>query len=138
LLAYELPPPSARARELQERMHAFMRDRVLPAEGEYLAHRRAAGPDGHVLPPVVEKLKEQARAARHLVAMAKVAVPRAATKIIDRAIQIHGGAGVTDVTPLAAMYAWHRAMRLFDGPDEVHVRAIARAELNRTPDLEPR
>jgi acyl-CoA dehydrogenase len=62
LLAYELPPPSARARELQERMHAFMRDRVLPAEGEYLAHRRAAGPDGHVLPPVVEKLKEQARA----------------------------------------------------------------------------
>ena len=43
-------------------MHAFMRDRVLPAEGEYLAHRRAAGPDGHVLPPVVEKLKEQARA----------------------------------------------------------------------------
>jgi acyl-CoA dehydrogenase len=408
LLAYELPPPSARARELQERMHAFMRDRVLPAEDEYLAHRRAAGPDGHVLPPVVEKLKEQARAeglwnlflpaesgltqleyapiaelsgwsldiapeaingaapdtgnmellhllgtdaqkeqwlapllagqirsgfamtepevassdatniatrierqdgdyiitgrkwwtsgaldprcalfilmgktdpsapahrqqtmvlvprdtpgvtvvrdypvlghhdqhghaevrfdqvrvpvsnvlgeegggfaaaqmrlgpgrihhcmralgaaeralalmvarakereafggplaaqgvvqqqiaesrleieqarllchhtshvidtqgnkaARHLVAMAKVAVPRAATQVIDRAIQIHGGAGVTDVTPLAAMYAWHRAMRLFDGPDEVHVRAIARAELNRTPDLEPR
>jgi acyl-CoA dehydrogenase len=408
LLAYELPPPSERARELQERMHAFMRDRVLPAEGEYLAHRRAAGPDGHVLPPVVEKLKEQARAeglwnlflpaesgltqleyapiaelsgwsldiapeaingaapdtgnmellhllgtdaqkeqwlapllagqirsgfamtepevassdatniatrierqdgdyiitgrkwwtsgaldprcalfilmgktdpsapahrqqtmvlvprdtpgvtvvrdypvlghhdqhghaevrfdqarvpvsnvlgeegggfaaaqmrlgpgrihhcmralgaaeralalmvarakereafggplaaqgvvqqqiaesrleieqarllchhtshvidtqgnkaARNLVAMAKVAVPRAATQVIDRAIQIHGGAGVTDVTPLAAMYAWHRAMRLFDGPDEVHVRAIARAELNRTPDLEPR
>jgi acyl-CoA dehydrogenase len=65
-------------------------------------------------------------------------VPRAATQVIDRAIQIHGGAGVTDVTPLAAMYAWHRAMRLFDGPDEVHVRAIARAELNRTPDLEPR
>ena len=408
MLVYELPPPSARARELQERMHAFMRDRVLPAEDEYLAHRRAAGPDGHVLPPVVEKLKEQARAeglwnlflpaesgltqleyapiaelsgwsldiapeaingaapdtgnmellhllgtdaqkeqwlapllagqirsgfamtepevassdatniatrierqdgdyvitgrkwwtsgaldprcalfilmgktdpsapthrqqtmvlvprdtpgvtvvrdypvlghhdqhghaevrfdqvrvpvsnvlgeegggfaaaqmrlgpgrihhcmralgaaeralalmvarakereafggpltaqgvvqqqiaesrleieqgrllchytshvidtqgnkaARHLVAMAKVAVPRAATQVIDRAIQIHGGAGVTDVTPLAAMYAWHRAMRLFDGPDEVHVRAIARAELNRTPDLEPR
>jgi acyl-CoA dehydrogenase len=78
------------------------------------------------------------KAARHLVAMAKVAVPRAATQVIDRAIQIHGGAGVTDVTPLAAMYAWHRAMRLFDGPDEVHVRAIARAELNRTPDLEPR
>ena len=58
--------------------------------------------------------------------------------MIDRAIQIHGGAGVTDDTPLAAMYAWHRAMRLFDGPDEVHVRSVARAELNRTPDLEPR
>ena len=52
------------------------------------------------------------KAARHLVAMAKVAVPRAATRVIDRAIQVHGGAGVTDVTPLAAMYAWHRAMRL--------------------------
>ena len=72
------------------------------------------------------------KAARHLVAMAKVAVPRAATRIIDRAIQVHGGAGVTDVTPLAAMYAWHRAMRLFDGPDEVHLRSIAKAELAAT------
>ena len=75
------------------------------------------------------------KAARHLVAMAKVAVPRAATAVIDRAIQVHGGAGVTDVTPLAAMYGWHRAMRLFDGPDEVHLRSIARAELKRTPIL---
>ena len=75
------------------------------------------------------------KAARHLVAMAKVAVPRAATAVIDRAIQVHGGAGITDVTPLAAMYAWHRAMRLFDGPDEVHLRSIARAELNSTPAL---
>jgi acyl-CoA dehydrogenase len=77
------------------------------------------------------------KAARDLVAMAKVAVPRAATNVIDRAIQVHGGAGVTDVTPLAAMYGWHRAMRLFDGPDEVHVRAIAKAELGRTPALPP-
>lgn len=71
------------------------------------------------------------REARHLVAMAKVAVPRAATAVIDRAIQVHGGAGVTDVTPLAAMWGWHRAMRLYDGPDEVHLRSIARAELGR-------
>jgi acyl-CoA dehydrogenase len=77
------------------------------------------------------------KAARHLVAMAKVAVPRAAIRVIDRAIQVHGGAGVTDVTPLAAMYAWHRAMRLFDGPDEVHLRSIAKAELGRTPILPP-
>jgi acyl-CoA dehydrogenase len=75
------------------------------------------------------------KAARNLVAMAKVAVPRAATAVIDRAIQVHGGAGVTDVTPLAAMYGWHRAMRLFDGPDEVHLRSIAKAELGRTPVL---
>jgi acyl-CoA dehydrogenase len=77
------------------------------------------------------------KAARDLVAMAKVAVPRTAARVIDRAIQIHGGAGVSDVTPLAAMYGWHRAMRLFDGPDEVHLRSIAKAELNRVPTLPP-
>ena len=78
------------------------------------------------------------KAARHLVAMAKIAVPRAAVAVIDRAIQLHGGAGVSDDTPLAAMYSWHRAMRLFDGPDEVHLRSLARAELRRTPLLPPR
>jgi acyl-CoA dehydrogenase len=77
------------------------------------------------------------KAARHLVAMAKVAVPRTATRVIDRAIQVHGGAGVSDVTPLAAMYGWHRAMHLFDGPDEVHLRSLARAELKREPLLPP-
>jgi alkylation response protein AidB-like acyl-CoA dehydrogenase len=61
--------------------------------------------------------------------MAKVAVPNAVLRVIDRAIQIHGGAGVSDVTPLAAMYGWHRAMRIFDGPDEVHLRTVARAEI---------
>ncbi|HEV7654074.1 MAG TPA: acyl-CoA dehydrogenase family protein [Mycobacteriales bacterium] len=77
------------------------------------------------------------KAARNLVAMAKVACPRAATNTIDRAIQVHGGAGMSDDTPLAAMYAWHRAMHLFDGPDEVHLRSIARAELGSTPRLGP-
>jgi acyl-CoA dehydrogenase len=77
------------------------------------------------------------KAARTLVALAKVAVPRAATAVIDRAIQVHGGAGVTDVTPLPVMYGWHRAMRLFDGPDEVHLRSIAKAELRRSPLLPP-
>lgn len=71
--------------------------------------------------------------ARNLIAMAKVSVPRVVAAVIDRAIQAHGGAGVSDDTPLAAMYGWHRAMRLFDGPDEVHLRAIARAELKRKP-----
>jgi len=78
------------------------------------------------------------KAARNLVSMAKVACPRAATKVIDRAIQVHGGAGVSDDTPLAAMYGWHRAMHLFDGPDEVHLRSVARAELRREPLLPPR
>ncbi|PPJ19591.1 acyl-CoA dehydrogenase [Nocardia nova] len=77
------------------------------------------------------------KAAKDLVSMAKIAVPRAALNVIDRAVQVHGGAGVTDVTPLASMWGWHRAMRLFDGPDEVHVQSIARAELRREPYLLP-
>jgi acyl-CoA dehydrogenase len=75
------------------------------------------------------------KAARHLVAEAKVAVPRAVLNVIDRAIQVHGGMGVTDDVPLAMMWGWHRAMRLFDGPDEVHLTTLARAELNRDPVL---
>jgi acyl-CoA dehydrogenase len=77
--------------------------------------------------------------ARHLIAAAKVAVPRAVGAVIDRAIQVHGAAGISDATPLAAMYAWHRAMRIFDGPDEVHLTSLARSELNADPlfDLPP-
>jgi acyl-CoA dehydrogenase len=77
--------------------------------------------------------------ARHLIAAAKVAVPRAVGAVIDRAIQVHGAAGISDATPLAAMYGWHRAMRIFDGPDEVHLASLARAELNAPPlfDLPP-
>ncbi|MBL7499265.1 acyl-CoA dehydrogenase family protein [Frankia sp. CNm7] len=73
------------------------------------------------------------RAARHLVSAAKVAVPRAVLSVIDRAIQLHGAAGVSDVTPLAALYARHRAMRIFDGPDEVHLGTLARRELGGEP-----
>ncbi|HEX2314024.1 MAG TPA: acyl-CoA dehydrogenase family protein [Thermomonospora sp.] len=70
-----------------------------------------------------------ARGARSEIAAIKVVVPRAALRVLDRAIQVHGAAGVSDDTPLAAMYAWVRAMRIFDGPDEVHVRTVARQEL---------
>jgi acyl-CoA dehydrogenase len=77
------------------------------------------------------------KAAAGLVAMAKVAVPRAALQVIDDAIQVHGGAGVSDDVPLAAMWGWHRAMRLFDGPDEVHLRSVARQELKRERPLVP-
>lgn len=69
--------------------------------------------------------------ARHLVAMIKAVALRVACDVIDRAIQVHGAAGVSDDTPLARLYGWHRAMRIFDGPDEVHLRSIARAELSR-------
>ena len=71
--------------------------------------------------------------ARHLIAAAKVAVPRAVVTVIDRAIQVHGAAGISDATVLSALYGWHRAMRIFDGPDEVHLTSLARAELNKKP-----
>ncbi|NED60869.1 acyl-CoA dehydrogenase, partial [Streptomyces sp. SID10244] len=63
------------------------------------------------------------------IAAIKVAAPNIALKIIDRAIQVHGGGGVTDDFPLAMAYAHIRTLRLADGPDEVHKRAIARREL---------
>lgn len=69
--------------------------------------------------------------ARNEVAMIKAVAPQMACNVIDRAIQVHGAAGVSDDTVLARLYGWHRAMRLFDGPDEVHMRSIARAELGR-------
>jgi acyl-CoA dehydrogenase len=59
----------------------------------------------------------------------KVAVPNMALKIIDRAIQVHGAAGVTQFFPLAQMYAHMRSLRLADGPDEVHKMTIARREI---------
>jgi acyl-CoA dehydrogenase len=71
------------------------------------------------------------RAAASEVAAIKVVVPRMACKVIDDAIQVHGGAGVSDDVPLAAMYAAARTLRIADGPDEVHVRSVARAELRR-------
>ncbi|HYB38669.1 MAG TPA: acyl-CoA dehydrogenase family protein [Mycobacterium sp.] len=69
--------------------------------------------------------------ARHLVAQIKAVAPQVACDVIDRAIQVYGAAGVSDDTPLARLYGWHRAMRIFDGPDEVHLRSIARAEIRR-------
>jgi acyl-CoA dehydrogenase len=61
----------------------------------------------------------------------KVAAPNVALRIIDRAIQIHGGGGVSDDFPLASMYAHLRTLRLADGPDEVHKMTIARRELRK-------
>ncbi len=69
--------------------------------------------------------------ARTEIAAIKVAVPNMALTIIDRAIQVHGGGGVTDDFPLAAFWAGQRTLRLADGPDEVHKRTIARMEMLR-------
>jgi acyl-CoA dehydrogenase len=75
--------------------------------------------------------REGAKGARTEIAAIKVIAPRVACKVIDRAIQVHGGLGISDDVPLARMYGWHRALRIFDGPDEVHLRSIARWELKR-------
>jgi acyl-CoA dehydrogenase len=71
------------------------------------------------------------RGARIEVSAIKVAAPQMATWVIDRAIQAHGGAGVSQDSVLASLYAGARAMRIFDGPDEVHHMAIARRESRR-------
>jgi acyl-CoA dehydrogenase len=72
-----------------------------------------------------------AKGARAEIAAIKVAAPRAALDVIDRAIQLFGGAGVSDDTPLAGMYAAARTLRIADGPDEVHLRDIARVEIRK-------
>ena len=72
-----------------------------------------------------------AKGARTEVAAIKVIAPRMACEVIDRAIQVHGGGGVSDDFPLAEMYAGARTLRLADGPDEVHIRSVARQELGR-------
>jgi len=65
------------------------------------------------------------------IAQIKVFAPNVVLKILDRAIQMHGGEGVSQLTPLASMYAHIRTLRLADGPDEVHRRAVARLELGK-------
>lgn len=67
--------------------------------------------------------------ARSEVSQIKVVVPNVAAEVIDMAIQLHGAAGVTDDFPLAAAYTGARALRLADGPDEVHLNLVARFEL---------
>ncbi len=71
------------------------------------------------------------REARREISEIKVVVPRMTLWVLDKAIQIHGGAGVSDDTPLARMWAAARTLRIADGPDEVHQMVIARREIGR-------
>ncbi|MFL1406905.1 acyl-CoA dehydrogenase family protein [Marinobacter sp. M1N3S26] len=73
------------------------------------------------------------KVARQEIAMIKVIAPSMALKVLDRAIQVHGGAGVSQDTFLAAAYASVRTLRLADGPDEVHLDSIAKLELKNYP-----
>jgi acyl-CoA dehydrogenase len=71
------------------------------------------------------------KGARIEIAAIKVAAPRLLTTVADRAIQVFGGAGFTEDFPLAELYAMGRWLQVADGPDEVHKRSVARAELGR-------
>ena len=71
------------------------------------------------------------RGAATEIAAIKVVVPRMTCRILDRAIQLHGGGGVSDDFPLAALYAGMRTLRIADGPDEVHLRTVGRRELRK-------
>jgi acyl-CoA dehydrogenase len=134
-----------RALGAAERALALMVDRV----GKRVAFGRPLAEQGVVRESIAKSRNEidQARllcekaawtidqqgnkAAHVLVSQIKAVAPQVACDVIDRAIQVHGAAGVSDDFPLARLYSWHRAMRLFDGPDEVHMRTIARAEIGR-------
>ncbi|MCA1594198.1 MAG: acyl-CoA dehydrogenase family protein [Acidobacteria bacterium] len=74
------------------------------------------------------------KASRAEIAMIKVVAPRVASRVIDRAVQAHGGAGVSDDFMLASAWANARMLRLADGPDEVHIESVARMELSKYKD----
>ena len=74
---------------------------------------------------------EGSRGARFEISAIKVVAPNVACGVIDRAIQVHGGAGVSQDLPLTPMYAYARATRFMDGPDEVHLATIGREELRK-------
>ncbi len=136
-----------RAIGVAERAVALMVDRVqtriafgrpLAAQGvvqQQIAQSRNAIDQArllcHLAAWTIDQHGNKSHAARQLVAQIKAVAPQMACDVIDRAIQVHGAAGICDDTPLARMYGWHRAMRLFDGPDEVHMRTIARTELGK-------
>ena len=84
---------------------------------------------------------EGKRAARQQISMIKVVAANVVMDVLDRAIQVHGSLGMSDDTPLAAMWRFCRMLRIADGPDEVHKMVIARRELNqagKAPGNQPR
>jgi acyl-CoA dehydrogenase len=87
----------------------------------------------HVLDAAWKIDQHGAKGARSEISAIKVSAPAMATRVIDRAIEVFGAAGVADDTPLAYFYAWARVLRIVDGPDAVHRRTVARMEMRRTP-----
>jgi len=100
---------------------------------ERIAEARAAIDQARLLTlHAAWKMDEQGnKAARTDIALIKIVAPAMACKVIDWAIQVYGGAGVTNDVPLSLLYAWARALRIADGPDEAHRAQIGRAELKK-------
>jgi alkylation response protein AidB-like acyl-CoA dehydrogenase len=118
---------SSKVKDLQRRLQVFMDEHIYPNEQRYHGEieRNRWSP-----PAVIEELKPKARA-RAEIAMIKVVAPNVCLRVLDRAIQAHGGAGVSQDTFLAGAWANVRTLRLADGPDEVHTEAIAKLELRK-------
>ncbi len=98
---------------------------------EWIAHNRIEIDQARLLVLRCAWMIDQvgARAARKEVAMIKALVPAMQTRVIDRAMQAFGAMGISSDTPLADLWTWARALRYADGPDEVHLRSIARMEI---------
>jgi acyl-CoA dehydrogenase len=132
---------SERETQFQQRVRDFMSAEVRPAALRYLRPLCRARVDIEMtrlfffLKAADMMDRAGNKAAQCEIAMIKLQAPRMALRIIDDAIQAHGGAGVSGDFELAADWANARALRLADGPDEVHARAIARAEFRRHRDM---
>ena len=105
--------------------HSVWEERIADARIDIECARLLTLKAAHLMDTVGNKV------ARAEIAMIKVKAPIMALKIIDDAIQAHGGGGVSSDFGLAESYAGIRSLRLADGPDEVHLRAIARNELKK-------
>ncbi|GFM31035.1 acyl-CoA dehydrogenase [Novosphingobium sp. PY1] len=105
--------------------HSVWEERIARARCEIEMSRLLCLKAAHMMDTVGNK------AARAEIAMIKIAAPKIAQRIVDEAIQAHGGGGVSDDFGLAELYANTRIVRLTDGPDEVHERQLARLELRK-------